>query len=67
MDRFRGLSLLIAHHLVNLESHHKVVVLCDFGFGEVHVDLHALVEEFRGLGGVAEEQLAHHAGGGEFV
>ena len=64
---FRGLSLLIALDPLNLESHHKVVVLCDFGFGEVHVNLHALVEEFRGLGSVAEEQLAHDAGGGEFV
>ena len=61
------LTLLIAHHLVNLESHHKVVVLGDFGFGEVHVNLHALVEEFWGLGGVAEEQLAHDAVCSEFV
>ena len=62
-----GLRLLIAFDPFDLESHHKVVVLCDFGFGEVHVNLHALVEEFRGLGGVAEEQLAHHASGSEFV
>ena len=42
-------------------------MLCDFGFGEVQVHLHALVEQFRCLGGVAEEQLGHHAVGGEFV
>jgi len=42
-------------------------VLRDFGFGEVQVHLHALVEQFRRLGGIAEEQLAHHAVGGEFV
>ena len=42
-------------------------MLRDFGFGEVQVHLHALVEQFRRLGGIAEEQLAHHAVGGEFV
>ncbi len=42
-------------------------MLGDFGFGEVQVHLHALVEQFRRLGGVAEEQLAHHAVGGHFV
>ena len=42
-------------------------MLRDFGFGEVQVHLHALVEQFRCLGGVAEEQLGHHAVGGEFV
>ena len=36
-------------------------------FGEVQVHLHALVEQFRCLGGVAEHELAHHAVGGEFV
>ena len=61
------LSLLIALHLVNLEALHKVVVLGDFSFGEVQVHLHALVEQFRCLGSVAEEQLGHHAVGGEFV
>ena len=42
-------------------------MLGDFGFGEVQVHLHALFEQFGCLGGVAEEQLAHHAVGGEFV
>ena len=42
-------------------------MLRDFGFGEVQVHLHALVEQFRRLGGIAEEQLAHHAVGGHFV
>ncbi len=42
-------------------------MLGDFGFGEVQVHLHALVEQFRCLGGVAEEQLGHHAVSGEFV
>ena len=42
-------------------------MLRDFGFGEVQVHLHALFEQFGCLGGVAEEQLAHHAVGGEFV
>ena len=42
-------------------------MLGDFGFGHVQVHLHALFEQLRCLGGVAEEQLAHHAGGGEFV
>ncbi len=42
-------------------------MLGDFGFGEVQVHLHALFEQFRRLGGVAEHELAHHAVGGEFV
>ena len=42
-------------------------MLRDFGFGEVQVHLHALVEQFRRLGCIAEEQLAHHAVGGHFV
>ena len=42
-------------------------MLGDFGFGEVQVHLHALFEQFRCLGGVAEEQLGHHAVGCEFV
>ncbi len=42
-------------------------MLRDFGFGEVQVHLHALVEQFRRLGSIAEEQLAHHAVGGHFV
>ena len=42
-------------------------MLGDFGFGEVQVHLHALFEQFGCLGGVAEEQLAHYAVGGEFV
>ena len=42
-------------------------MLGDFSFGEVQVYLHALFEQFRCLGSVAEEQLAHHAVGGEFV
>ena len=42
-------------------------MLGDFGFGEVQVHLHALVEQFRCLGGVAEHKLGHHAVGGEFV
>ena len=42
-------------------------MLRDFGFGEVQVHLHALVEQFRCLGGVAEHELAHHAVGCEFV
>ena len=42
-------------------------MLGDFGFGEVQVHLHALFEQFRCLGGVAEHELAHHAVGGEFV
>ena len=42
-------------------------MLCDFGFGEVQVHLHALFEQFGCLGGVAEHELAHHAVGGEFV
>ena len=62
-----GLSLLIAIHRFHVHALHKVVVLCDFGFGEVQVHLHALFEQFRCLGGVAEEQLGHHAVGGEFV
>ena len=42
-------------------------MLRDFGFGEVQVHLHALVEQFRCLGCIAEEQLAHDAVCGEFV
>ena len=42
-------------------------MLGDFGFSHVQVHLHALFEQFRCLGGVAEEQLAHHAVGGHFV
>ena len=42
-------------------------MLGDFGFGEVQVHLHALFEQFRCLGGVAEHELAHHAVGGEFI
>ncbi len=42
-------------------------MLGDFGFGEVQIHLHALFEQFRCLGGVAEHELAHHAVGGEFV
>ena len=61
------LSLPVALHRFHAEALHEVVVLCDFGFGEVQVHLHALVEQFRCLGGVAEHELAHHAVGGEFV
>ena len=61
------LSRPIALHRVHVHALHEVVVLGDFGFGEVQVHLHALVEQFRRLGGIAEEQLAHHAVGGEFV
>ena len=42
-------------------------MLGDFGFGEVQVHLHALVEQFGCLGGVAEEQLAHDAVRGHLV
>lgn len=42
-------------------------MLGDFGFGEVQVHLHALFEQFGRLGCIAEEQLGHHAVGGEFV
>ena len=42
-------------------------MLRNFGFGEVQVHLHALFEQFRCLGGIAEHELAHHAVGGEFV
>ena len=42
-------------------------MLGDFGFGEVQVHLHALFEQFRCLGGIAEHELGHHAVGGEFV
>ena len=58
------LSRPIALHRVHVHALHEVVVLGDFGFGEVQVHLHALVEQFRRLGGIAEEQLAHHAVGG---
>ena len=63
----RQLSLPVALHRFHIHALHKVVVLGDFGFGEVQVHLHALVEQFGCLGGVAEEQLGHHAVGGEFV
>ena len=59
-----SLRLPITLHRVHAEALHEVVVLRDFGFGEVQVHLHALVEQFRRLGGIAEEQLAHHAVGG---
>ncbi len=42
-------------------------MLGDFGFGHVQVHLHALFEQFRCLGGVAEEQLAHDAVRGHLV
>ena len=66
-DVLRGLRLLVAFHRFHIQALHEVVVLGDFGFGEVQVHLHALVEQFRRLGGIAEEQLAHHAVGCEFV
>ena len=62
-----GLRLLVAFQRFHAQALHEVVVLCNFGFGEVQVHLHALFEQFRRLGGIAEEQLAHHAVGGEFV
>ena len=61
------LSRPIALHRVHVHALHEVVVLGDFGFGEVQVHLHALFEQFRCLGGVAEHELAHHAVGGELV
>ncbi len=61
------LSLLVAFQRFHAQALHEVVVLRDFGFGEVQVHLHALFEQFRCLGGVAEHELAHHAVGGEFV
>jgi len=61
------LCLLVAVERFHAEALHEVVVLRDFGFGEVQVHLHALVEQFRRLGGIAEEQLGHHAVGGHFV
>ena len=42
-------------------------MLRDFSFSEVQVHLHALFEQFRCLGGVAEEQLAHDAVRGHLV
>lgn len=42
-------------------------MLSNFGFGEVHVNLHALFEEVCVCSRVAEHELAHHAVGGEFV
>ena len=42
-------------------------MLGDFGFGHVQVHLHALFEQFRRLGGVAEEQLGHDAVCGHLV
>ena len=62
-----GLCLLVAFQRFHAQALHEVVVLGDFGFGEVQVHLHTLVEQFRRLGGIAEEQLGHHAVGGEFV
>ena len=62
-----SLRLPIAFHRFHVHALHEVVVLGDFGFGEVQVHLHALFEQFRCLGGVAEHELAHHAVGGEFV
>ena len=61
------LLLLVALNRFHVEVLDEVVVLGDFGFGEVQVHLHALFEQFRCLGGVAEEQLGHHAVGCEFV
>lgn len=61
------LSLPVALYRFHIHALHEVVVLCDFSFGEVQVHLHALFEQFGCLGGVAEEQLAHHAVGGEFI
>ena len=61
------LSLPIAFHRFHIHALHEVVVLGDFGFGEVQVHLHALFEQFGCLGGVAEHELGHHAVGGEFV
>ena len=58
------LSRPIALHRVHVHALHEVVVLGDFGFGEVQVHLHALFEQFGCLGGVAEHELAHHAVGG---
>ena len=58
-----GLRLLVAFQRFHAQALHKVVVLRDFGFGEVQVHLHALVEQFWRLGGFAEELLAHHAVG----
>ena len=62
-----GLRLPVAFHRFHIQALHEVVVLGDFGFGEVQVHLHALVEQFGSLGGVAEDEQAHHAVGGEFV
>ena len=62
-----SLRLPVAFHRFHIHALHEVVVLGDFGFGEVQVHLHALFEQFRCLGGVAEHELAHHAVGGEFV
>ena len=45
------LRLLVAFERFHVEVLHEVVVLGDFGFGEVQVHLHALVEQFRCLGG----------------
>ena len=66
-ERSTVLSLPIALHRFHVHALHEVVVLGDFGFGEVQVHLHALFEQFRCLGGVAEHELAHHAVGCEFV
>ena len=66
-NALRQLSLPVALHRFHIHALHEVVVLGDFGFGHVQVHLHALVEQFRRLGGVAEHELAHHAVGGELV
>ena len=65
-SRYRKL-LPVALHRFHVHALHEVVVLGDFGFGEVQVHLHALFEQFGCLGGVAEHELGHHAVGGEFV
>ena len=62
-----SLSLLVAVHRGYIHALHEVVVLGDFGFGHVQVHLHALFEQFRRLGGVAEEQLCHDAVRGHLV
>ena len=62
-----SIRLPVALHRVHIHALHEVVVLGDFGFGEVQVHLHALFEQFRRLGCIAEEQLGHHAVGCEFV
>ena len=66
LSRYRKL-LLVIFNSSHIHALHEVVVLGNFGFGEVQVHLHALFEQFGCLGGVAEHELAHHAVGGEFV